>query len=87
MTNIVKCYKHFFGYFNALKTHCDKLNHKGIEKNWNANCGCSETLMGSVRFLDCLRLNIDKARFTQYGTYFFPHSDSEKILLLGIQKN
>ena len=21
MKNIVKCYKHFFGYFNALKTH------------------------------------------------------------------
>ena len=23
MKNIVKCYKDFFGYFNALKTHCD----------------------------------------------------------------
>ena len=23
MKNIVKCYKHFFGYFNALKTHSD----------------------------------------------------------------
>ena len=23
MKNIVKCYKHFFGYFNALKTHGD----------------------------------------------------------------
>ena len=23
MKNVVKCYKHFFGYFNALKTHCD----------------------------------------------------------------
>ena len=22
MKNIVKCYKDFFGYFNALKTHC-----------------------------------------------------------------
>ena len=22
MKNVVKCYKHFFGYFNALKTHC-----------------------------------------------------------------
>ena len=21
MKNVVKCYKHFFGYFNALKTH------------------------------------------------------------------
>ena len=21
--NVVKCYKHFFGYFNALKTHSD----------------------------------------------------------------
>ena len=25
MKNIVKCYKDFFGYFNALKTHCDLL--------------------------------------------------------------
>ena len=24
MKNVVKCYKHFFGYFNALKTHGDK---------------------------------------------------------------
>ena len=23
MKNVVKCYKHFFCYFNALKTHCD----------------------------------------------------------------
>ena len=23
MKNDVKCYKDFFGYFNALKTHCD----------------------------------------------------------------
>ena len=23
MKNVVKCHKHFFGYFNALKTHCD----------------------------------------------------------------
>ena len=22
MKNVVKCYKHFFRYFNALKTHC-----------------------------------------------------------------
>ena len=22
MNNVVKCYKHFFCYFNALKTHC-----------------------------------------------------------------
>ena len=22
MKNVVKCYKEFFGYFNALKTHC-----------------------------------------------------------------
>ena len=22
MKNVVKCYKHFFGYFKALKTHC-----------------------------------------------------------------
>ena len=25
MKNVVKCYKHFFGYFNALKTHGVKL--------------------------------------------------------------
>ena len=23
MKNVVKCYKHFFCYYNALKTHCD----------------------------------------------------------------
>ena len=23
MKNVVKCYKDFFGYFNALKTHCE----------------------------------------------------------------
>ena len=23
MKNVAKCYKDFFGYFNALKTHCD----------------------------------------------------------------
>ena len=23
MKNVVKCYKHFFGYFNALKTHSE----------------------------------------------------------------
>ena len=29
MKNIVKCYKHFFGYFNALKTHGELLTiHK-----------------------------------------------------------
>ena len=22
LKNVVKCYKHFFGYFNGLKTHC-----------------------------------------------------------------
>ena len=26
MKNIVKCYKDFFGYFNALKTHCDTVH-------------------------------------------------------------
>ena len=25
MKKVVKCYKDFFGYFNALKTHCDIL--------------------------------------------------------------
>ena len=25
--NVVKCYKHFFGYFNALKTHGAKSMH------------------------------------------------------------
>ena len=24
MKNVVKCYKDFFGYFNALKTHSDE---------------------------------------------------------------
>ena len=23
MKNVVKCYKHFFCYFNTLKTHCE----------------------------------------------------------------
>ena len=26
MKNVVKCYKDFFGYFNALKTHSDLRN-------------------------------------------------------------
>ena len=30
MKNVVKCYKDFFGYFNALKTHCDMTNLKYI---------------------------------------------------------
>ena len=25
MKNVVKCYKDFFGYFNALKTHCGNV--------------------------------------------------------------
>ena len=25
MKNVVKYYKDFFGYFNALKTHCDLI--------------------------------------------------------------
>jgi len=28
MKNVVKCYKDFFGYFNALKTHCELLCNK-----------------------------------------------------------
>ena len=24
--NVVKCYKHFFFYFDALKTHCETLS-------------------------------------------------------------
>ena len=28
MKNVVKCYKHFFGYFNALKTHGVTVNMK-----------------------------------------------------------
>ena len=24
MENVVKCYKHFFCYFHALKTHCEQ---------------------------------------------------------------
>ena len=27
MKNVVKCQKHFFGYFNALKTHCVQSKH------------------------------------------------------------
>ena len=42
MKNVVKCYKHFFGYFNALKTHCDVLD-------WHL------WLLWSVKFL-CGRL-------------------------------
>ena len=33
MKNIVKCYKDFFGYFNALKTHCaDQTFWRGVYK-------------------------------------------------------
>ena len=31
MKNVVKCYKHFFGYFNALKTHGDLVVHSAAE--------------------------------------------------------
>ena len=27
MKNVVKCYKDFFGYFNALKTHSELTGH------------------------------------------------------------
>ena len=30
MRNVVKCYKDFFGYFNALKTHGEYLNFQVI---------------------------------------------------------
>ena len=33
MKNVVKCYKDFFGYFNALKTHCD-LSHTSVWEFW-----------------------------------------------------
>ena len=33
MKNVVKCYKEFFGYFNALKTHCEWLNKVKIFVN------------------------------------------------------
>ena len=33
MKNGVKCYKDFFGYFNALKTHCDAMRIQyGLKK-------------------------------------------------------
>ena len=35
MKNVVKCYKHFFGYFNALKTHGDMIVWK-IEDTTNS---------------------------------------------------
>ena len=31
MKNIVKCYKDFFGYFNALKTHSVNLSQQKYE--------------------------------------------------------
>ena len=46
MKNIVKCYKHFFGYFNALKTHSDYVLSSQTEK-----------LMAGTKFSDYLGLN------------------------------
>ena len=38
MKNVVKCQKHFLGYFNALKTHCVPLcNDQSFQKNRRMN--------------------------------------------------
>ena len=45
MKNVVKCYKDFFGYFNALKTNCEKP----AQLNKHADCrddGRSKNLVG-----------------------------------------
>ena len=46
MKNVVKCYKDFFGYFNALKTNCEKP----AQLNKHADCrddGRSKNLVGA----------------------------------------
>ena len=37
MNNVVKCYKDFFGYFNALKTHCVNVIHFSSITEWPQN--------------------------------------------------
>ena len=42
MKNVVKCWKHFFGYFNPLKTHGDKYSilYANIIAFFVGNLGC-----------------------------------------------
>ena len=37
MKNIVKCYKHFFGYFNALETHSEYTHSVGTLYEYHEN--------------------------------------------------
>ena len=37
MKNVVKCYKDFFGYLNALKTHCDLSIYAGSNRKDTCN--------------------------------------------------
>jgi hypothetical protein len=32
MKNVVKCYKHFFGYFNALETHSEEHLYNSLQE-------------------------------------------------------
>ena len=49
MKNVVKCYKHFFCYFNALKTH--SVLHKGLlMQDWVFRLGSCELRFGKSLF-------------------------------------
>ena len=72
MKNVVKCYKDFFGYFNALKTHCERVVHK---KNLFVLCGirnCFDMLSSRPSFVQ--RNQIKLTTFT--NAYVSARGDS-----------
>ena len=67
MKNIVKCYKDFFGYFNALKTHCESnkkmvgtSSHIPIRSGGLAEEFSIQSRIGKLRYLDKLK-DLDSA--------------------------
>ena len=53
MKNFVKCYKHFFGYFNALKTHGEPFcaSKKEIYKKRDENERLNPTLLAWLQVM------------------------------------
>ena len=70
MKNLVKCYKHFFGYFNALKTHGDCIKSEHIGANflpWIWTVCWSSCML--FCFLDCKSIQGDCFTFT-FGIFW-----------------
>ena len=57
MKNVVKCYKDFFGYFNALKTHCDYRSGSDCILEFCERCAYISVVQKFVRqeiyFVNC----------------------------------